>query len=155
MIPSQWVTHMKKCWLVLEFNDPVNTVKVISSQLVYLTTLFLGKLRSLSSLPYLCTFFRQEQTTARLESAEGTEWLQKYFMTLNQQKGQNDCTKYFMITLHKRMLPDPVGIKPATPSSLVGCAADLATKAWFMKEQEITVQPVLSKHPRDNPNVPA
>ena len=27
---------------------------------------------------------------------------------LNQQKGENDCRKHFIVNLHKRMLPDPV-----------------------------------------------
>ena len=33
---------------------------------------------------------------------------------LNQQKGENDHRKYFMINLPERMLPEPEGIKPAT-----------------------------------------
>ena len=33
----------------LQFNDPVNTIMVVLSQLVYLSTLFLGKLSPLSS----------------------------------------------------------------------------------------------------------
>ena len=37
-------------WLVdLEFNGPVNTIKVMSSRSVNLTTLFLGRLRPLSN----------------------------------------------------------------------------------------------------------
>ena len=32
----------------VEFNDPVNTIKIMSSRSVYLTTLFLGRLSPLS-----------------------------------------------------------------------------------------------------------
>ena len=42
--------------LWLEFNDPVNTIKVMSSWSVYLTTLFLGRLSPLSGNQYLCIF---------------------------------------------------------------------------------------------------
>ena len=50
---------------------------------------------------------------------------------LNQQKGENDHQKYFIITLHERKLPDPVWIKPVTswsparPAS--GCATEPST----------------------------
>ena len=47
----------------LEFNGPVNTIKVMSCQSVYLTTLFLGRLTSLSGWPVLCTFFQQQILT--------------------------------------------------------------------------------------------
>ena len=44
--------HVFTCWLVvLEFNDPVNTIKVMSSQSVYLTIVFLGRLSPLSGYP--------------------------------------------------------------------------------------------------------
>ena len=46
---------------------------------------------------YLCTFICQILTTALLESVEG-----------------NDRRKYFVINLHKRILPDPIGIEPMT-----------------------------------------
>ena len=67
-----WQTEMVKSilligWLVgLEFKDPVNTIQDISSQTIYLTTLFLGMLNQ-----YLCTFFLQELTTALFKSVEG------------------------------------------------------------------------------------
>ena len=32
----------------------------------------------------------------------------------NQHMGENDCRKYFMVNICKRMLPDPAGIKPIT-----------------------------------------
>ena len=35
-----------------------------------------------------------------------------------------------MIILHERMLPEPVGIEPATPWSPVGHASDRATEAY-------------------------
>ena len=33
---------------------------------------------------------------------------------LNQQKGENDRRKYFMINFHERMLPTSAGVEPAT-----------------------------------------
>ena len=38
---------------------------------------------------------------------------------LNQQKGENDRRKYFMINLHERMLPTSAGVEPATSWSPV------------------------------------
>ena len=35
-------------------------------------------------------------------------------------QGENDRRKYFMINLHERMLPTPVGVEPATTWSPVG-----------------------------------
>ena len=34
---------------------------------------------------------------------------------LNQQKGENDRRKYFMINLHERMLPTSAGLSPRPP----------------------------------------
>ena len=51
--------HFHKChrntciWDMLEFYSPVNTIKVMLSQSVYLTTHFLGRLSPLSSKPVL------------------------------------------------------------------------------------------------------
>ena len=72
----------------VEVYGPVNLMGSCQARLVYLITLLLGRLRPLSGKPVLCTFFRQKLITALLESAE-----------------ENDRRKYFMITLHKRMLP--------------------------------------------------
>ena len=57
------------------FYGPVNTIKVMSSRLVNLLTLFLGRLRPPESLSSTkCTYFRQYVTNALLESAVGREW---------------------------------------------------------------------------------
>ena len=50
-------------------------------------------------------------------------------ISLNQLKGENDHGKYFIISLHERMLPDPAGIKPATSWSSVRYTSNCATKA--------------------------
>ena len=61
------------CLFVLRFYCPVNPMGSCRARSIYLTTLLLGRLRPLSGLPVLCTFFRQKLTTALLESAEGRE----------------------------------------------------------------------------------
>ena len=43
---------------------------------------------------------------------------------LDQQKGENDYRKYIMINLHEKMLPNPMGIKPATIWSPVRHASE-------------------------------
>ena len=53
----------------LEWNCPVNTIKVMLSRSFYLNTIF-----PLSRNQYLCTFFHQKLTTALLESVEEREW---------------------------------------------------------------------------------
>ena len=76
------VTHMGKNsisyrqrWEIdcVEVLRPSQPNGVMSSASDYLTTHLLGRLSPLSSLPVLCTFFRQKLTTALLESAEGRE----------------------------------------------------------------------------------
>ena len=52
---------------------------------------------------------------------------------LNQKKGENDRTKYFLINLYERMLPISAGVKPATSWSPVGCASNWVTKASSQK----------------------
>ena len=102
-------THM---WLAgLEFNSPVNAVKVMLSWSVYIATLFLGRLSPLAVDQNLCTFFYQKLT----------------LFFVNQQKGENDQWKYFMINLHERILLDPADTKPTTSWSPVGRASDWAT----------------------------
>ena len=63
------------CSLVgLVFNGPVNTVKVMLSMSVYLTTLVLGRFSPLSSQPVLVHILcSQKLTTVLLESVEGRE----------------------------------------------------------------------------------
>ena len=48
---------------------------------------------------------------------------------LNQLKGENERRKYFMINLHKRMLPTLVGVEPATSWSPVERASNRAIEA--------------------------
>ena len=56
------------CWLVgLEFNAGVNTIKFMSSRSVYLTTLFLDRLSSISSLSILVHFLSQKLTIVLLK----------------------------------------------------------------------------------------
>ena len=47
---------------------------------------------------------------------------------LNQQKGENDRRKYFMINLHERMLPTSAGVEPATSWSPVGRRIQLSQR---------------------------
>ena len=96
----------------VEVLQPHQLIRVMSSQSVYLTTLFLGRLSPLRGWPVLCMFFRQKLTTALLESVEGKEWPLKIFQDL-----------------YKRMLPDLAGIEPSTSWSPVGCASDWVTEA--------------------------
>ena len=58
---------------VLRFYCPVNPMWSCRARSVYLTSHLLGRFSPLSGSPVLCTFFRQKQTTALLESAEGRE----------------------------------------------------------------------------------
>ena len=46
--PSRHIHTLWLDWNGLEFNSPVNTIKDMSRQSVYLTTLFLGRLSPLS-----------------------------------------------------------------------------------------------------------
>ena len=48
---------------------------------------------------------------------------------MNQQKGENDRRKYFMINLHERMLPTSAGVEPATSGLQSDGASNWATKA--------------------------
>ena len=66
-------------FFALRFNNPVNQLGSCRVQSIYQTTLLLGRLSPLSGSPGLCTFFRQQLTTALLDSAEGIEWPQKIF----------------------------------------------------------------------------
>ena len=57
---------------------------------------------------------------------------------LNQQKGENERRKYFMINLQKRMLPTSAGDEPATSWSPAGCASNWATEAGTKKKSRST-----------------
>ena len=83
------------CLFVLSFYCPVNPMGSCQMLSVYLTTLLLGRLHSVSGLPVLCTFFCQKLTTALLDTA-----------------GENDFRKYFKINHHGRMLSTPQGTNP-------------------------------------------
>ena len=61
----------------------------------------------------LCTFFRQKLTITLLESA----------------KRENDRRKSFMIKSSRKNVADPMGVKPTTSWSPVGCASNWATEA--------------------------
>ena len=61
------------CLFRLRFYGPFNRMGSGRVWSVFLTTLLLGRLSSLCSLPVLCTFLYQKLTTAILESAEGRE----------------------------------------------------------------------------------
>ena len=79
----------------VELNDPINIIKVMPSWSVYLTTLFPDRLRPKEVNHYKCMFFYQKWQLPR---------------------------KYFVLNHHERMLPDPVGVHPATSSSPARCA---------------------------------
>ena len=96
-------------WLVgLEFNGPLNTIRVISSWSVYLTTLFLGRCSPLSSKTVLVHIVLRDTNNC-------PSWISKR---------ERMTRKYFMINLHKRMLPSQAVIKPMTSWSPVRHAFD-------------------------------
>ena len=53
--------------------------------------------------------------------------------SLNQRKGENGRRKYFMISLHERMLPTLAGVEPATSWSPVGRRIQLSHRGLIMK----------------------
>ena len=74
---TKQATFVNSCLfsIVLRFYGPVNLLGSCRSRLVYLTTrFFLGSKRLTSIVQF---FFRQNLTTAILDSAEGREWPQK------------------------------------------------------------------------------
>ena len=76
------------CSVVLRFYGPVNRMGSCRVKTVYLTTLLLDRLNPLlNSIVHILL-----PETDKLPS-------------LNQRKGKNDCRKYFMINLHKRIYP--------------------------------------------------
>ena len=84
---------------VLTFYGPVNQMGSCRVWSVYLTTCLLDK--RLTSIVHILS----PETD---------------LLFLNQQKGENDCRKYFTINLHERMIPTSAGVKPATSCSPVG-----------------------------------
>ena len=80
----------------LRFHSPVNKLRACWVRSIYLATLLLGRLSPLNDWLVFCTFFCQKLTTALLESAEGSD----------------DRRKYFIIYLHKRMLPNATSWVP-------------------------------------------
>ena len=86
----------------LEFNGPVNTIKVMWSRSVYQTTLFLGRLRPQSGQSVVVHILLPE-----------TDNFPRVRMT----------RKYFMINLHESILLDRVGMEPTTSWSPVRMAS--------------------------------
>ena len=77
----------------LEFNSLVNTFSHVEPVSLPNHIFSLGRLSPLNGKPVPVLILLPE--TANF---------------LNQQKGENNHTKYFMINVHKRMLPGPAGI---------------------------------------------
>ena len=95
---------------VLRFYCPVDPMGSCQAQSVYLATCLLGRLVN----QYCAHSF--------------TRNLQLPF--LNQQQGENDLRKYFMINPYERMpVSDQVGVEPATSWSPVGRASNWATES--------------------------
>ena len=65
---------------------------------------------------------------------------------LNQQKGENDHRKYFMMEFHIRMSPDPAEIEPTTSWSPVRHTSDWATKDGLTDLGAAGVANITSKH---------
>ena len=109
-------TLFSKGWTIYtcakNWSKSVSSLEEDLDRSIHLSTLFLVRCSPLSGWAY--SFPRNWQVPF-----------------LNQQKGENDHQKYFIITLHERKLPDPVWIKPVTswsparPAS--GCATEPST----------------------------
>ena len=54
---------------------------------------------------------------------------------LNQRKGENYRRKYFMISLHERMLPTSAGVEPATSWSPVGRRIQMSHRGQKKKKK--------------------
>ena len=98
---------------VLRFYSPINPLGSCQAQSIYPTTCFPGQAMS------------PKQLTSTCAHSFARNWQLPF---LNQQKGENDCRKYFIINLQDRILPDLVGIKPVTSWSPVGHAPNWATE---------------------------
>ena len=91
---------------MLRFYGPVNPMGSCRAQSVYLTT-FTGQAKSSEQLTSIVHILSP--------GADNCPFL-------NKRKGENDRRKYFMINLHKRMLPTSAGVEPATSWSPFGRA---------------------------------
>ena len=79
---------------------------------------------------YLTTFTGQTYSSKQLTSICAHSFARNWqLLFLNQQKGENDRRKYFMINLHERKLPTLVVVEPATSWSPVGRSSNWATEA--------------------------
>ena len=94
-----------KLMFVLKFYGLVNPMESCWAQSVNVTTLLLGRLSPQRGKPILCTFFARN-------------WQLSF---LNQQKGENDRRKYFMINLQERraQIIRPPGIVNSSPTSTI------------------------------------
>ena len=105
---------------VLRFYGPVNPLGSCRARSVYLTTLYWAGLVLYAVNQYCAHSFARN-------------WQLPFF---NQQKGENDRRKYFMINLHERMLPTSAGVEPATSWSPVGRRIQLSH--WGRHSLQIT-----------------
>ena len=106
---------------VLRFYGPVNPMGSCRARSVYLTTRLLGRLSPPAVNQYCAHSFARN-------------WQLPF---LNQRKGENDRRKYFMISLHERMLPTSAGVEPATSWSPVGRRIQLSHRGrlfWHNKD---------------------
>ena len=108
-----YLVHLLGFLFVLRFYGPVDPVESCRAQSVYLTTCYWAGL-VLQAINQYCahSFARSWQLPL-----------------LNQQKGENDHRKYFMINLHERMLLTSVEVEPVTSWSQVGRASNWAMEA--------------------------
>ena len=90
------------CLFVLRFYDPVKPIWSCWVRSVYLTTLLLGRLSPLSG--------KQVSGIVPILLPE-TDNLLPF---LNQQKGENDPRKYFMVKSPRKNVADPAGVEPST-----------------------------------------
>ena len=104
-----------------EILRPSQPIRVMSSWSVYLTTLFPGQVWSSKQLTCIC-----EHSFAR-------NWQLPF---LDQQKGENDHRKYFMINLHERLFQ-------WFSSLLVIKLKNKITIFTFSVERDVTERPVI------------
>ena len=90
-----------------EFNGPVNTIEVMSSGSVYLTTLFLGRLCPLSDLPVLVHILSPEINNCPLwisgkesMTAENISWSISMKKCSQTQQGSNPWPPHYQMDMH-------------------------------------------------------
>ena len=135
---------------MLRFYGPINPMGSCLAWSVYLTTLLLGRFSPLSVYKYCAHSFARN-------------WQLPF---LNQWKEQNDHRKYFMVNLHKRILPvrrwsnpqppdhqsDTHPTESPRPACVVGinwnCLGDDICYKPFSGANRITFtsEPLLSRH---------